>query len=63
MSKQLFTTAEAIAFIKKAPRGSDFAVYVRGDAPIADDDHVFPSGLNGYLKISRSAAIKLVGNF
>jgi hypothetical protein len=60
----LLTTAEAIATIKKAPRGrSDFALHIRADAPIAGkDDRIFAHGLSGHINLSRPEALKLVGD-
>lgn len=59
--KELYTKAEAIAAIKKAPPGSGFALHIRNDAPIVDNPgHVYPGGFTTYLDISRAAALKII---
>lgn len=56
-----FTTEEAVAFLRKAPTGAEFRVYIHLDAPLADDpDRVFPDCLSGSVRLGRREAMDLV---
>jgi N-acetylmuramic acid 6-phosphate (MurNAc-6-P) etherase len=59
----LCTSAEAVAMIKNAPAGSQFAVIVMSDAPIiGQPGRVYPHVCSGTVDLSRRAAQKLVLN-
>lgn len=58
-----FTTAEAVAFIKAAKRGSDFALSIRNDAPIpSEPGRCFSGALCGYMTITRPQALRLAAS-
>ena len=59
----LFTTEQAIAFVKKVDRTNSgkFCLAVRLDAQIeGESDRHFPDGLSSYVEISRKEALRLV---
>lgn len=61
--RQLFTRAEAVAFIKSQPRGVSFALHYRSDAPVAGDpDREVIGGLTGYVNLTRAEAIRMAGD-
>lgn len=57
-----YTTQAAIDLIKKAPKGSFFALHVRVDAPMVGDseDRVFRDGCATYLTLTRRQAARMV---
>lgn len=56
-----YTTQSAIDLIKKAPKGSFFALHVRVDAPMeGKEDRVFRDGCATYLMLTRRQALKMV---
>ena len=60
----LFKMADAVKFIKAAKTGTRFCLHVRNDAPIeGEPDRVFPSGLSGYVRLSRAEAVRLAKDF
>lgn len=57
-----FTTVEALQFLRRAPKGSKFALSVRLDAVIEDNDNqVFPDGCATWLNLSRTEALAIAG--
>lgn len=56
------TTAEAVAFVKSAKRGTQFALHIRGEARMADDadDSRIPYGLAGWMNLTKRQAIGIV---
>ena len=61
---QFFTTAEAIAFVKKVDReaSGSFCLRVRHDAMIPGTDGYFDGALSTYLRISRKDALHIVAS-
>lgn len=56
------TRAEAVAMIKKAPTGTRFAVHIRGDAPVADnDDECYAGCFFSSIAVSRKDAMRIAG--
>ena len=57
-----FTRADAVAFIKRQPAGTSFALSIRNDAPVADSEtQCYPLGLSTWLNISRAQMLTLAG--
>lgn len=55
-----FTTAEAVAFVKRAEAGTKFCAYVRADAAIeGEPEKFFHHGCFSYVQISRKDAERL----
>lgn len=56
----LYTKAEALAVIKRAPVKSRFFIRLQADAPLIDKPgYVLPQVLSSYLQISRKEAARL----
>jgi hypothetical protein len=56
------TRADAVEMIKKAPTGTRFAVHIRGDAPVADnDDQCYAGRFSSSISISRKDAMRIAG--
>lgn len=54
--------AEAVAMIKKAPTGTRFAVHIRGDVPVADnDEQCYPGRFSSSISVSRKDAMRIAG--
>ena len=61
---QLFTTKDAVKFIKNAPSGVRFCLHVRNDAPIeGEPDKAFMGSAGGYVHLSRAEAVRFVGDY
>ena len=61
---QLFTTKEAVKFIKNAPSGVRFYLHVSNDAPIeGEPGRAFMGSAGGYVHLSRAEAVRFVGDY
>lgn len=60
MTKQLFTTEQAIKAANNCPGGTRFLLHFTQAAPHTNSVQEFPFGLSGYANITKREAIRIL---